>query len=383
MLSFSSFAQRFREIEVMAVQVVIEQDAFMRMFAPILDPSASREYFDAVADFFAHDEPHFAEWVDRVRQHIPALYPAQVHFADGPEEFKACLKTADACLVESLIVREEELSAAPRLAVVQKYGALTRNIDSAACAAHGVAVRTQRRRVNVALAELAFALLSALGKQLFDYNKVIDAPRLAAKGFQIRRYDQRYTGGSNFARIPGLRILQGMTLGILGFGEAGREIAARARAFEMKIVYNQRTRLSPEEEMALGVTYASRLEMLAQSDYVTVNLPVTEQTRNILGDAEFAAIKPGAFLINVARPELVERQALFKALDSGRLAGYGTDVWYERPARSDDPVFGYDNVLVMPHIAIANRKYALMDIEDMFVKMSDALEQRNAGVAHG
>jgi glyoxylate reductase len=367
----------------MAVQVVVEQDAFMRMFAPILDPTASREYFDAVADFFAHDEPHFADWVDRVRQRIPALYPAQVRFADGQEEFKACLKTADACLVESLIVGEAELSAAPRLAVVQKYGALTRNIDGAACAAHGVAVRTQRRRVNVALAELAFALLSALGKQLFDYNKVIDAPRLAAKGFHIRRYDQRYTGGSNFARIPGLRILQGMTLGILGFGEAGREIAARARAFEMRIVYNQRTRLSPEEEQALGVTYAPRLEMLAQSDYVTVNLPVTDQTRNILGDAEFAAIKPGAFLINVARPELVERQALFKALDSGRLAGYGTDVWYERPARSDDPVFGYDNVLVMPHIAIANRKYALMDIEDMFVKMSDALEQRNAGAAHG
>jgi len=367
----------------MAVEVLVEQDAFMRMFAPILDPTASREYFDAVADFFAHDEPRFAEWVDRVRRRIPALYPAQVRFADGQEEFRASLKTADACLVESLVVGEEELAAASRLAVVQKYGALTRNIDGVACAAHGVAVRTQRRRVNVALAELAFALLSALGKQLFEYNKVIDAPRLAAKGFHIRRYDQRYTGGSNFARIPGLRMLQGMTLGILGFGEAGREIAVRARAFEMRIVYNQRTRLPPEEEQALGVTYASRHEMLAQSDYVTVNLPVTDQTRNILGDAEFDAIKPGAFLINVARPELVERQALFKALDSGRLAGYGTDVWYERPARSDDPVFGYDNVLITPHVAIADRKYALMDIEDMFVKMSDALAQRNAGGARG
>ena len=365
-------------------KLIIEQDAFMRMFWPILDPDAPREAFDAVADFFAHDEPDFPGWVERLRARIPALYPANVAFADGQEAFRAALAEADACLVESLLVGEDELAGAPQLSVVQKYGALTRNIDHAACATHGVAVTTQRRRVNVALAEQAFAFLTVLSKQLLEFNKVIDAPRLAARGYHLRPYDRRHTGGSNFARIPNLRTLQGATLGVLGFGEVGREIAARARAFEMRVVYNQRTRLDPEEERALGVSFAPLHEMLAQSDYVTVNLPVTPETTNILGGPEFAAIKPGAILINVARPELVERAALFEALDSGRLAGYGTDVWYERPARPDDPVFTYDNVIVLPHIAVANRQNALRDTEDMFVKMSEALERRRLKApAHG
>lgn len=365
-------------------RLVIEQDAFMRMFRPILDPTAPREALDAVADFFAHDEPDFQGWVDRVRARIPALYPADIVFADGEQAFRAALSEADACLIESLRVGEEELKAAPKLAVVQKYGALTRNIDRAACVAHGVAVTTQRRRVNVALAEQAFALMLALGKQVIEFNKVIDAPRLAAKGYPMRPYDRRHTGGSNFARIPNLRTMQGATLGVLGFGEAGREIAARARAFEMRVVYHQRTRLDADEEAALGVEYAPLHEMLAQCDYVTVNLPVTPQTTNIIGTREFAAIKPGAILVNVARPELVERAALFEALDNGRLAGYGTDVWYERPARSDDPIFGYDNVIVLPHIAIASRQNALRDTEDMFVKMSEALSRRQSTAsAHG
>ena len=87
-------------------------------------------------------------------------------------------------------------------------------------------------------------------------------------------------------------------------------------------------------------------------------------------------VKPGAFLANVSRPELIDRDALFAALDSGHLAGYGTDVWFERPARSDDPVFTYQNVVALPHTAIADRHNAMLDIEEMFMKMSDALVAR-------
>ena len=109
----------------------------------------------------------------------------------------------------------------------------------------------------------------------------------------IRPYDKRYTGGSNFARIPGLRMMQGKTLGIIGFGEVGREIARRARAFEMKIIYYQRTPLTPAEEGYHEARHTPLQELLAHSDYVSVNLPVTPQTIGILGPAEFAAIKPG------------------------------------------------------------------------------------------
>ena len=220
--------------------------------------------------------------------------------------------------------------------------------------------------------------MTAMGKHIIELNHIIDEKRLAAAGHSLRPYDKRYTGGSNFARIPGLRMMQGKTLGVVGFGEVGREIARKARAFEMPVVYYQRTPLSAEEEGRLEATYAPLHELLAQSDYITVNLPVTPQTTGILGPQEFEAIKPGAFLVNVARPELLDRTSLLKALDAGRLAGYGTDVWFDRPARSDDPVFSYRNIVALPHTAIADRKYALADIQDMFMKISDALAARPA-----
>ena len=363
----------------MQTHLIIEQDAFMRMFAPMLDPNAPSEFFDAVADFFSHDEPDFKGWVDAMRNRAPVLFPARVSLAENQEHFLELLPSADACLIESLRFGARELAAAPQIAVVQKYGCLTRNIDLGACAARGVQVSVQRRRVNVALAELAFAMLSGLGKHLFELNHVIDEARLNAAGHTIRPYDKRYTGGSNFARIPGLRTLFGKTIGIIGFGEVGREIASRARAFEMRVVYHQRTRLPGIEEGFLGVSYAGLHDLLAQSDYVTINLPVTESTKRILAGPEFAVLKKGAFLANVARPELIDRTALFEALDSGRLGGYATDVWFDRPARSDDAIFNYKNVVVMPHTAIADRRNALLDTEEMFMKMSRALVERKAG----
>jgi len=357
--------------------LVIEQDAFMRMFVPILDPSASAEFFNAVADFFAHDEPDFANWVERLRPCLPGLFPARVLLAEDQDHFRDLLRDADACLIESLKFGTEELACAPRIGVVQKYGFITRNIDLGACAARNVVVSTQRRRVNVALSELAFALMAGMGKHLFELNHVIDEKRLNAAGFQIRPYDKRYTGGSNFARIPKLRTMFGKTLGVIGFGEVGREIARKAQAFEMKVIYTQRKRLSEAEENFYNARYVPLMELMAQSDYMTVNLPVTDQTKGILGADELRAAKIGSFLVNVSRPELIDRAALFEALDAGRLAGYGTDVWFERPARSDDPVFNYKNIVVMPHTAIADRHNALEDIEEMFLKMSDALLKRD------
>ena len=358
-------------------KVVVEQDAFMRMFVPMLDPNASQDYFNAVADFFAHDEPDFAGWVSRLRQLLPGLYPAQVLLAEDQDHFRELLRDADACLIESLKFGEEELAVAPKIGVVQKYGFITRNIDLAACASRNVVVSTQRRRINVALSELAFALMAAMGKHLFELNHVIDEKRLNEAGYKIRPYDKRYTGGSNFARIPKLRTMFGKTLGVIGFGEVGREIARKAQAFEMKVIYTQRTRLSETEENFYNARYVPLMELMAQSDYMTVNLPVTDQTTGILGAKELRAAKEGSFLINVSRPELIDRAALFEAIDSGRLAGYGTDVWYERPARSDDPVFNYKNIIVMPHTAIADRHHALNDIEEMFLKMSQALVQQD------
>jgi phosphoglycerate dehydrogenase-like enzyme len=364
----------------MTRHIIVEQDAFMRMFVPMLDPTASQEWFDAVADFFAHDVPDFAGWVENMRQLVPALYPARVSLAEDQAHFRSLLGDADGCIIESLSFGQDEINIAKTMSVVQKYGAITRNIDSAACVKAGICVSTQRRRINVSLSELAFGLMTALGKHIIELNHVIDEQRLVAAGYHLRPYDKRYTGGSNFARIPGLRMMQGKTLGIIGFGEVGRDIARKARAFEMNVVYYQRRPLSPAEEGYYEARFLPLHDLLAHSDYISINLPVTAQTTGILGPQEFASIKHGAFLVNVARPELIDRSSLMQALDRGQLAGYGTDVWFERPARSDDAVFNYRNIVALPHTAIADRHFALADIMDMFMKMSDAIMARGQRV---
>jgi glyoxylate reductase/D-3-phosphoglycerate dehydrogenase len=353
--------------------VVIEQDAFMRMFAPMLDPSMPQETVTAIGDFFAHDVPDFSGWLSGLRQSLPNLFPAQVQMADSQEEFRDMLKSADACIVESLSVGAPELTIARSLRSVQKYGYITRNIDLAACRARSVRVTTQRRRVNVAVAEQAFSLMLTLCKRMTELDHVVDKASLEQRGFAIKPYDRRYAGSSNFARIPGLRVLDGATLGIIGLGEIGRELATRADAFGMQILYTQRTRLTAAEEHQLNATYVSKSELLQRADYLSTNLPVTDATRGILRSAEFDMLKPGATLINVARAELINREALLEALKSQKLAAFGTDVWYEEPVRASDPILHLPNVLIMPHTAIANRWLALRDIEDMFHKIDRAL----------
>lgn len=353
--------------------IVIEQDAFLRMLAPMIDLSCTPENRLAVYDFFAHDEPDIAAWCERLRARLPGLAPAHVTFAEDQASLARLLRDADGVIVESLEIGAEELAGARRLRVVQKYGFTTRNIDHAACAAHGASVETQRRRVNAAVAEQAFALLIALAKRIHGLAGIVTAKHLERAGYPIKPYDRRYTGSSNFARIGGLRTLSGATLGLIGMGEIGRGLAERCAAFGMNVVYTQRNRLAPADELPSRAAYLPMGALLAQSDYVSVNLPMTDSTRGIVGAREFAAMKDGCMLINVARAELVDRNALLGALTGGRLGGIGFDVWYEEPVAPDDPVLKFENALLMPHTAVGARAVALQDIEEMLTKMWKAI----------
>ena len=156
---------------------------------------------------------------------------------------------------------------------MHKFGTLTANIDLAACAARGVAVTTQRRIVNVAVAEQACALMLALAKRIGEFNGVVEEAALRDKGFSVRPRRPGYIGYSNFAGVTGLKTLLGATLGIIGLGEVGRDVARRARAFEMDVAYFQRTRLDAATEQEFGARYLPLHDLLAQSDYVVVQLP--------------------------------------------------------------------------------------------------------------
>jgi phosphoglycerate dehydrogenase-like enzyme len=356
--------------------ILIEEDHFLKIVPVILDPEIPPAHRDAVADFFAHDVPDFLVWCERLRARIPGLYPAKIVWAKDQADFVANLPDADAVIVESLVVDRAALAAASRLTIVQKFGTIAANIDAAACAERGVAVAFLHRHVNVAVAEQCFALMLALAKRISALDGLVERGALEAAGYTIRPRAPGYVGYSNFAGVAGLKTLYGATLGIIGMGEVGREIARRAAPFGMTTLYHQRRALAPADEQTLAARYAPLADLMAQSDYVVVQLPLNESTRGIIDADVLDGVKRGAFLINCARAELVDHDALVGALDSGRLGGLALDVGYDEPAQPDDPLLKFrcwPNVILMPHTAIAARQNALADLERLCLNLWRAL----------
>jgi phosphoglycerate dehydrogenase-like enzyme len=346
--------------------LLIEEDHFLKIVPVILDPDIPEAHRRAVADFFAHDVPDFLGWCEALRARMPGLYPTKIVWAADQADFLAKLPDADATIVESFLVDRAALATAKRLRIVQKFGTIGSNIDQAACAERGVAVAFLHRHVNVAVAEQCVALMLALAKRISALDGLVERSALEAAGYRIRERASAYIGYSNYARVAGLKTLHGATLGIVGMGEVGREIARRAAPFGMTTLYHQRRPLPAADAQALGARHVSLHELMAQSDYIVIQLPLNDSTRGIIGAAALAHAKPDAFLINCARAELVDHAALVDALATGRLGGLALDVGYDEPARPDEPLLrfrGHPNVILMPHTAIATRQNALSDLE--------------------
>jgi phosphoglycerate dehydrogenase-like enzyme len=350
--------------------IVVEDDAFTRLLQIVLDPRTGAERRAAFADFMAHDEPDFTGWCERLRSRAGKLYPAEVRLVSSQEELRAHVADACALVVESLQVGREEIKSARHLRAVQKFGATLRNIDTVACADAGVKVLTLRRRANISCAEHAFALMLTLARKTHQLDGVVTVDRLEAAGFPYRPFDRRHTANGNWGRIPGLRVLNGSTLGVIGLGEIGREIALRAAAFGMRILYFQRTRLAVAEERDLQARYVPLDRLLGESDWIIPQLPAGPAARHLLDRERLAKIKPGASIVNVSRADVVERDALIAALAAGRLAGFALDPLYETPGRNDDELLRLPNVVMVPHLAGSPRMNALDDFEELITGLA-------------
>ena len=353
--------------------LVAEDDPWARLMAVVLDPTTSAERSAAFADFMSPDLPDFRGWCDKVRSAAAAIYPSEVRLVGTQDELRGNLATADAVFTEALTIGPWELAAAPRLKAVHKYGMILRNIDVATCAARGVKVLGIRRRANISCAEHAFALMLALARRITDLNGLTSIDQLVARGLSYTPFDRRHTPGANYGRFSGTRTLNGSTLGIIGLGEIGREIALRAAAFGMTTYYFQRTRLGPDDENALKVSYRPVEALLADSDWVIPQLPLDPSTLHFIDRERLALMKRGACIVNVSRAELVDRAALLDALRSGHLGGFALDPLYEEPGRPDDELLSFGNVILMPHMAGSPRFNGLKDIEDVIAGLAHAV----------
>jgi D-3-phosphoglycerate dehydrogenase len=249
----------------------------------------------------------------------------------GRDELLAALAGADGLIVRSRTqVDAELLAAAPRLKAVARAGAHLGNIDIEAATRLGIMVINAPEANLVAVTEHTFAMLLALARGIPAGDQAVRSgqwPRHAMLGFQ----------------------LHGKQLGVIGFGRLGREVAARAQAFGMRVLaYDPYIDLAFAR--ARGVEMVNFAELLARADIVSLHTAYTPQTQHMLGAAEFAQMKRGAYLVNCAHAGLVDEAALAEALDSGQLAGAAIDTFAEEPPPLDHPLLRHPGVVLAPHL---------------------------------
>ena len=353
--------------------IVVQDDKILRFLQVILDPDVSPERVEAFRDYLSFDIDDPLAWFDDQRQNAHAIHPSRVTMVEDEDAMRAALPDADAVVSESLPIGSRELFAGKNLKLVQKFGIDARNIDMDACAAADVPVRTLRRQVNGTVAEHALLLMMAVGRKTVETDGALDFASLQALGYQPAKFHVDHVAGANWARVTGLKSLQGATLGALGLGEVGREVARRAHAMGMDILYYQRTRLPEDVEAACHARYLSYEELLESSDFVSIHLPLNSSTEGMIDAASFALMKPGAIIANISRAHIIDRTALIDALESGRLGGAGLDVHYDEPGDADEPLKNYPNVVLSPHIAVAHRSHNMADMAELVANLTEVL----------
>lgn len=260
------------------------------------------------------------------------------------------LAGAKGLVAQHVTVTAGLLQAAPDLKVIQKMGSRRDGLDLPAIRARGITTALMPLPGSVAVAEHAIALMLACGKKIIPGHQATVSGAYRSLGIEPKTTTER-SHGFQWMKIQGLVEYSGLTMGIFGFGDIGTEIAKRARAFDMEIIYHKRSRLDPDLENELGVRYVSKAELFQLSDVLVMISPLTPETEKAAGAAELAMMKPTATLINVSRGGVIDEAALVDVLRAGKIAAAGLDVFVQEPIPFDHPYLALDNVVLTPHIA--------------------------------
>jgi len=278
------------------------------------------------------------------------------------EELARAVRGYDGLIVRSRVqVTREVIEAGAELRIVGRAGIGTDNIDVDAATRRGILVMNTPQANVTAAAEHAFSLLLSLARNI---------PRADAK---LR------AGGWDRKLFTGVE-LEGKTLGVLGMGKIGKQVARYGQAFGMKVVAYD-PYLAEEQARRMDIHLVSIDELLERSDFVTVHVPMTEQTRNLINRDSFAKMKKSARLVNASRGGIVNEEALVEALKSGRIAGAAIDVFEIEPPPADHALRKFDNVVVTPHLGASTEEAQLkvaVDIAQQFVDYFKHGRVRNA-----
>ncbi len=227
----------------------------------------------------------------------------------------------------------------PKLKMISNHGVGVDHIDVAAAVARKIPVGNTPGCLDNSTADMTMALLLAAARN------VVTGDRFAHSA-EFTHYDPAFMIGQE---------VTGSVLGIIGLGRIGRQVAKRARAFDMRIMYFNRNRDAASEQ-TLGVEYMPFETVLSKSDFVTLNCPLTPETRGLMSHAQFDLMKPTGILINMARGPVVDPEALYAALSGGRIACAATDVTDPEPLPRDHKLLSLPNLIITPHLGSASNR---------------------------
>lgn len=283
----------------------------------------------------------------------------QVKTGLSPEELKSCIGGYEGVIVRSATkLTADVLAAAESLRFIVRAGAGVDNIDLAAAGAKGITVMNTPGANSIAAAEHTFALLLALCRN------VVPADRSVRKGEWERK---RFVGTQ----------LAGKTIGIIGLGRVGKAVAKRAVTFDMKVIgYDPYVRARKLAHAPIEVV--NNLEqLLSRADFVTLHVPGTDETRGMIGEKEFALMKPGMRIVNCARGGVISEKALAQALEEGRVAGAALDVFEKEPP-ADSPLLKFAQVVLTPHLGASTKEAQQTVAIQAAGQLLDALQGKGA-----
>ncbi len=287
--------------------------------------------------FIAHPIPETG--IDRLRER----FEVSVHPDIRPLETPALAEKLAGCSgVISLLCDRIDgavMDRCPQLKIIANHAVGYENIDVAAAKKRGILVTNTPGVLTAATAEIAFALLITLTRRIIEADRFTRAGRFIGWDPLLLRGDE----------------LAGRTLGIIGMGRIGQDMARKCRAFDMRILYHNRGPVDPETERALSAEYVSLDDLLARSDAVSIHAPSTPETRHLIDAGALEKMKPGAYLINTARGDIVHEAALADALAAGKIKGAGLDV-YEFEPKVTRGLPDLENVVLLPHIGSATHE---------------------------
>jgi phosphoglycerate dehydrogenase-like enzyme len=278
-------------------------------------------------------DPFHPRIIDTIRDVVPSDWRLSIAKAPTDAARAEAIAPAQIAFVMATPMPRALLQSAPLLRFIQKLGAGTDRIDSAYCHEAGIGLARLQAGNNIPVAEHTVLLMLAACRQL---------PRLDA-ATRRGEWDKEAIRGEN-------RHLHGKTIGIVGFGAIGRQVAQLLSGFGVSLIYYDPMRATAKVADTFGAQYRDLNALLAEADVVTLHLPLLDQTRNLLNADRIAAMKPGSILVNAARGGLVDEDALAKALTSGHLFAAGLDAFSTEPPIGS-PLLKLPNTIVTPHCA--------------------------------